>query len=319
MNIGKLRLNGCLLLAPMSGVTNLPMRLLCKKHGASLVYSEMACSEGIVRKNPKSIARGVTCMDERPFGIQLLGSSADALVRSASILQEIHMPELIDMNFGCPSQCVLRNGFGSALLKKPEEVEDIIKKLSGSLDVPVTAKIRVLNSHEETLKIARIIEKSGASAITVHGRTPKQQYSGKSNLEIIRKIKNELSIPVIANGDISDEKQAELVLKYTQCDGIMIGRAAIGNPYIFRRIAHYLDTGELLQPRTFGDQIGEFFEYAALCSKYDMMAYSDLKLKAQWFLKKRENIRSERKKINEAKDIDMILKIMSGLREESSG
>ncbi len=314
MNIGKLKLNGNLVLAPMSGVTNLPFRLLCKKHGAALVFSEMTCSEAIVRQNEESLARGFTCEEERPMGIQLLGSSSDNLVKSALMLQENFVPELIDVNLGCPTKSVIKNGFGSALLKKPEMVKDIIRQLSESLDVPVTAKMRILNDLEETLKIARVIEKSGASAITVHGRTQKQAYSGKSNLDFIKSIKSELSIPVIANGDISNEKQAKHVLEYTKCDGLMIGRAVMGNPYIFRRISHYLDKDEMLPPGTFAERLEDFFDYVSLCRKYGMLGYSDLKLKSQWFLKNRENIKSVRERINDAKDIDSIMRIMEGLR-----
>ena len=318
MNIGKLKLDGNLILAPMSGVTNLPFRLLCKKYGAALVFSEMTCSEAIVRQNEKSLERGLTCTEERPMGIQLLGSDPDVLASSAVIMQETCRPGLIDVNLGCPDQAVIKNGFGAALLNKPEKIGEIIKKISEFIDVPVTAKIRILNSPEETCKIARRIEKAGAGALTVHGRTQKQGYSGKSDLDAIKYIKGELSIPVIANGDIFDEKQALHVLEYTQCDGLMIGRAAIGNPYIFQRLSHYLIKGELLPPRTFEEQLDDFFEYARLCRKYDMLEYSDLKLKAQWFLKNRENIKSVREKINDAKDIDSIMGIMRGDKLMSS-
>lgn len=314
MNIGKLRLDGNLFLAPMSGVTNLPFRLLCKKYGAKLVYSEMTFSEAIVRENQKSMKRGFTCNEERPLGIQLLGSNPDTLARSAVILQERFMPDLIDINLGCPARNIIKNECGSALLKKPELIGEIVKNLSQSLDTPLTAKMRVLDSLEKTLEIARIIEKAGADALIVHGRTPKQGYSGRSSHAIIKSIKSELSIPVIANGDIRDEKIAMHVLEYTQCDGLMIGRAAIGNPYIFRRISNYLDTGEILSERTFGERLDDFFEYAALCRKYDVMAYSDLKLKAQRFLRNKENIKSVREKINYARDIDSIMGIMEGLR-----
>ncbi len=313
MNIGKLKLDGTLILAPMSGVTNLPFRLLCKKYGASLVFSEMTCSEAIVRQNQKSLERGLTCQEERPMGIQLLGSDPDILASSAVIMQETCKPELIDVNLGCPDQAVIRNGFGAALLNKPEKIDKIIRKISDAVDVPITAKMRILNSLEETCKIARLIEKAGARMLTVHGRTQRQGYSGKSDLDFIKCIKGALSIPVIANGDIFDEEQALHVLEYTQCDGLMIARAAIGNPYIFRRLSHYLAKGELLPLRTFGEQLDDFFGYAQLCRKYGLLEYSDLKLKAQWFLKNKENIKSVREKINDAKDIDSIMGIMREL------
>ncbi|MGB8218444.1 MAG: tRNA-dihydrouridine synthase family protein [Candidatus Methanoperedens sp.] len=313
LKIGKMRLDGNLVLAPMSDVTNLPFRLLCKKYGASLVYSEMVCSGGIVRRNAESMDRCLTSEDERPFGIQLLGSDAADLVNSAQILQERYNPDLFDINLGCPAQSVIKNGFGSALLKNPEIIREIIERLSSTLDVPLTAKIRIMNSFDETLKIARTIEKSGAAAITVHGRTQKQGFSGSSNLEFIKGIKKELSIPVIANGDIYDEKSAQDVLEYTQCDGLMIGRAAIGNPYIFRRLLHYLSTGELLPPQEIAERLRDFYEYTALCSKYEMLSLNDLKLNAQYFTKGIDNIKSVRIEINKANDIDSVMGIIGGL------
>ncbi|VVB97644.1 tRNA-dihydrouridine synthase B [uncultured archaeon] len=314
LKIGKIALDGALVLAPMSDVTNLPFRLLCKKHGASLVYSEMVCSGGIVRQNVESMDRCLTSEDERPFGIQLLGSDAFDLVNSAQILQERYNPDLFDINLGCPAQSVVKNGFGSALLKSPEIIGEIIEQLSSALDIPLTAKIRIINSFDETLKIAKVIEKAGAAAITVHGRTQKQGYSGKSSLEFIKGIKKELSIPVIANGDIYDEKTAREALEYTRCDGLMIGRAAIGNPYIFKRLSHYLSTGELLPPQAMDERLRDFYDYTALCQKFDMLGLNDLKLNAQYFTKGMENIKSVRIEINKANDIDSVMGIMMDLK-----
>jgi len=310
MKIGKLNLLGNLVLAPMSGVTNLPLRLLCKKYGASLVYSEMISSEAVVRENPKSIALGKIVSQERPVGIQLMGCEPDIMQRSALILEKIYKPNIIDLNFGCPAQDVVRSGCGCTLLNNPGIIREIIERLTGSLDVPVTAKMRVLDSPERTIEVAKTIEKAGASALTVHGRTQKQGYSGKVNLEIIKAIKGTISIPVIANGDIRDEKIAGYVLDYTKCDGLMIGRAAIGDPYLFHRISHYLETGELLPQRTFDERMDDFFEYVKLCRRYDLLAFNDLKLKAQRFLKNRENIKCVREHLNGAMDIDSIMKIM---------
>ncbi len=314
MKIGKLNLRGNLLLAPMSGVTNLPLRLLCRKYGASLVFSEMISSEAVVRENPKSIALGLIAEEERPAGVQLMGSDPKNLLDSAIKLAGTYEPDIIDLNFGCPAQDIVRNGCGAALLKNNSIIRDIIERLTCSLDVPVTAKIRVLDSPENSIGIAQIIEKAGAAALTVHGRTQKQGYSGRSSLDIIKAIKSAISIPVIANGDIRDEKTASRALEYTQCDGLMIGRAAIGDPYIFRRISHYLETGEMLPPRGFNERLEDFFVYAKLCRRYDMLAYSDLKLKAQRFLKNRENIKSVRERLNGAMDIDSIMGVMEDVR-----
>jgi tRNA-dihydrouridine synthase len=170
--------------------------------------------------------------------------------------------------------------------------------------------MRILGDFGETLRIARIIEKAGADAITVHGRTQKQGYSGKSDLDFIKGIKKELSIPVIANGDICDEKSARHILEYTDCDGLMIGRAAIGYPYIFRRISHYLETGEILPEQEKCERLGDFFEYVALRRNYDILSFNDLKLNAQWFTRGMENVKKVRVEINKMQDIDSIMSIM---------
>jgi nifR3 family TIM-barrel protein len=313
LSIANLKLKGNLVLAPMSGVTNLPFRLLCKNYGVSLVFSEMTSSEAVIRQNPKSIGRGCTSPDERPMGIQLMGSVPENLARSAYFLQEKYQPELIDVNFGCPAREVTKNGCGSGLLRKPELIRKIIEQLSQTLDIPLTAKMRVLEDFGQTLKIARIIEKAGADAITVHGRTQKQGYSGKSDLDSIKGIKKELSIPVIANGDIGDEKSASHVLEYTDCDGLMIGRAAIGNPFLFRRIAHYLDTGELLPDQEKRERLGDFFNYVASCQNYDMLSFNDLKLNAMWFTRGMENVKKVRVEINKTQDIESIMSIMQDI------
>ncbi len=313
--IGKLKLDGNLVLAPMSGVTNLPFRLLCRKYGAALVFSEMTSSEAVVRENLKSIERGYICEGERPMGIQLMGSTPENLVRSALFLNERFRPELIDVNIGCPSQRIIKDGCGSGLLKKPAVIGEIIELLSSSLDIPITAKIRISESFVETLNIAKIIEKAGGNAITVHGRTQRQGYSGKSNLDFIKNIKKELAIPIIANGDIFNPISAKNVLEYTQCDGLMIGRGAIGNPYIFKLISHYLETSEILPPRGKGETLEDFFEYVKLCRDHDILSFNDLKLNAQWFIKGMDNVKKVRVRINETKDIDSIMGIIHGLKD----
>lgn len=314
--IGTLKLDGNLVLAPMSGVTSLIFRLLCRNYGASLVYSEMTSSESVVRKNQKSIERGFTCGKERPMGIQLMGSDPVNILKSALILQKIYKPGLVDVNFGCPSSEIIKNGCGSQLLKDPDRIDNIIRSLHDSMDIPVTAKIRILENFDKTLKIARIIEKSGADAVTIHGRTQKQGYSGASNLDFIKKIKSELTIPVIANGDITDEKSAGKILEYTQCDGLMIGRAAIGNPFIFKRVSHYLKTGEILVPEK-KQRLDDFFRYMDMCRDYGMLTFNDLKLNAQRFTKGIENVKQVRVKLNEAEDVDTIIGIMRDLRKYS--
>lgn len=315
MNIGNLKLSGNLVLAPMADVTNLPFRLLSKKYGASLVYSEMVFSHGILWKNRKSMARCLTCREERPMGIQLSGPDAGTMANSARIVIENYRPDILDINLGCPAHNVTKKGCGSALLGQPEKVGEMVGQVSEISSIPVTVKIRVLDSSEKTRNIARLIESSGASALTVHGRTRKQKYSGDPDIDIIRKIKKELSIPVIANGNITDERTAEHVLEHTGCDGLMIGRAAIGNPYIFRRIKNYLEKGELMSERSFEEQLDDFFEYMSLCNKYGITNFRDIKVKAQWATKSMKNGRIIRERLNGAKDIDSVISVMEGLKE----
>ncbi|MEZ5334262.1 MAG: tRNA-dihydrouridine synthase family protein [Methanolobus sp.] len=212
MKIADLKIPGNILLAPMSNVTNLPFRLMCRTYGASLTYSEMISADAVIYENEKTLSRGKTCDDERPLGIQIFGNSPQTMTIAAGKIEQIYRPEIIDINFGCPARLLTKDGCGSALLRTPELIHDIVEEVAEKLFTPVTAKIRILEDMEKTLEIAHLIESAGASAITVHGRTRQQQYSGKANHDYVKKIKQELGIPVIANGDIVDEISAKNIL-----------------------------------------------------------------------------------------------------------
>ena len=310
MQIGPLKLHGNILLAPMADVTNLPFRLLCKKYGAALVYTEMVDADGVIYHSRKTISRIVSCQEERPLGIQLSGSSAEGLNRAARLVEEQDGPDLIDINFGCPARHIVKKGCGAALMNKPQLMADIVGQVSDAVSVPVTAKLRVYDNVDRTLEVVRMLEDAGASAITVHARTRHQNYAHRADWDVIGAVREELSIPVIANGDIADELAAQTVLEQTHCDGVMIGRAAIGNPYIFRRIGHYLETGEFLGPQDVNEQLDDFFEYMELAGKYDMLDYAGVKLHAKWFTRGMEGGRLLRTKINAAGDIDEVIGIM---------
>jgi tRNA-dihydrouridine synthase B len=307
MKIADLKIPGNILLAPMSNVTNLPFRLMCRKYGASLTYSEMISSNAVIYESAKSINRGISCEEERPLGIQIFGNSPEIMTKAALRIEEIYQPEIIDVNFGCPANLLTKNGCGSALLNSPDLIYEIVKELSDNMPTIVTAKIRILEDMEKTLEIAHLIESAGASAITVHGRTRQQQYSGKANHEYVRKIKQELSIPVIANGDIVDEISAHHTLEYTGCDGIMIGRAAMGNPFLFKRIAHYLETGELFEYNECTQRVADIREYFGLLEKYELIHIVHIKAQAQCFTHGMKNGRHIRKSIAAAKNIEEIL------------
>lgn len=311
MKIADIKIPGNILLAPMSNVTNLPFRLMCKKYGASFTYSEMISSDAVIYENEKSINRGMSCEEERPLGIQIFGNSAEKMTKAALRIEEIYQPEIIDINFGCPARLLTKDGCGSALLRSPELIHEIITGLTDKLSTPVTAKIRVLEYMEKTLEIAHLIEDAGADALTVHGRTRQQQYSGMADHSYVKKIKQELSIPVIANGDIIDETSARQVLDYTECDGIMIGRAAMGNPFLFRRISHYLETGDILDYNECSQRISDLREYFGLLEEYDLMHTVNIKAQAQWFTRGMRNGRHIRRSIASSKTIDEILQSLS--------
>jgi nifR3 family TIM-barrel protein len=308
MKIADIRIPGNILLAPMSNVTNLPFRLMCKKYGASLTYSEMISSDAVIYENEKSINRGMSCEEERPLGIQIFGNSPEIMTRAALKIEEMYQPEIIDINFGCPARLLTKDGCGSALLRSPGLIHEIVTGLTENLSTPVTAKIRILEDMEKTLEIANLTEDAGADALTVHGRTRQQQYSGKADHSYVKKIKRELSIPVIANGDIVDETSAQQVLDYTECDGIMIGRAAMGNPFLFRRVSHYLETGEMLEYKECSQRIADLKEYFRLLEEYNLMNTVNIKAQAQWFTRGMRNGRHIRRSIASSQSIAEIFR-----------
>jgi len=312
MKIGSTKVNGKIFLAPMADVTNLAFRMLCKKHGAALTYSEMISADAILHDNTRTDYLGLSCNEEKPFGIQLFGNSADTIAKASSIIEEKYAPDIIDINFGCPSNVLVKYGYGSALLNSPEKIREVVSNVCRKVDTPVTVKMRVLPDIKKTLNIASIVEDAGASAITVHGRTQAQQYSGKADHEYTRNIKDELSIPVIANGDIVDGLSAKYVIDYTGCDALMIGRAAMGNPYIFSEISHFLHTGKQIRPDC-TQRFEDFTEYVRLLKKYDIVKYVDLRMHAKWFTRGVRDGRHVRHAISSAKDTETIIRIMEKL------
>ena len=310
LKIGKIETPGNLLLAPMADVTNLAFRLLCRQHGADLTYTEMINADALLSENRKYLFKGLSSSEDRPFGVQIVGSSPDKLRKAALFVENEYRPEIIDVNMGCPVQRITGTGCGSALLNSPKLVYEIISELTDALKTPVTAKIRILERDEKTLEIANLIEKAGAFALTVHGRKTEQMYSGSSDFAVIRMVKSELSIPVIANGDIRDEESAESALDFTGCDGLMIGRAAMGNPFIFRRIRHYLETGEKLEVDRQAQQLEDFETYVTLLEEHDLFSSLNLRMHAHWFTKGLHGSRQIREKINNLKDGKAIIDLI---------
>lgn len=301
-----------LFLAPMADVTNPAFRFVAHARGADFTYTEMIHSDGFNHGDPYAKNRGFS-IDGVPYGIQIVGSDSESITKAAAGLQKLFSPaaKVIDINMGCPSPPITKTGCGAALMAQDFGAENhpasIIRRVCEITEIPATAKIRIYKDDEKTLRLAKSLEDAGASAITVHGRTRDQMYSGNANWKIIAEIKKELSIPVILNGDIVDEKSLQTAIDLTECDGYMIGRGAIGNPHIFRRLNFYLKNGEpenASAPDEFAGRVDDLNRYFFHLNEYNLLPHVNIRAHAQWFTKGLPYSREMRLKINDLhKDI----------------
>lgn len=312
MRLGGVDLSGNLLLAPMADVTNLAFRLMCKKYGASLSFTEMISSDAVVHGNEKTFLRGMTCKEERPFGVQLFGNCPETITSAALIIEEMFRPEIIDVNLGCPSPVITNAGCGSALLNSPDLVSNIFSDLCEDVKTPVTAKIRILENMNDTLDIANRLEESGVCGITVHGRTREQGYRGIADHSYAKCIKEELSIPVIANGDARDGVSAKQILEYTGCDGLMIGRAAMGDPHLFYRISRYLED-EVVIESCCEQRRDDLLEYIGLLEKFELVSHVNVKAHCQWFTRGLKGSRSIRQGMGNADSHNFLMECIRNM------
>ncbi len=269
LKIGSVELPNNLILAPMAGVTDLPFRLLCREQGAGLLCMEMVSAKAIYYRNRNTEALLTIHEQEPPVSLQLFGSDADIISEMAKQIEERPF-SILDLNMGCPVPKVTGNGEGSALMKDPKLVEEIVRKTVRAIRKPVTVKLRkgFDEGHINAVEIAKIAEANGASAVAVHGRTREQYYSGKADWDIIRQVKEAVRIPVIGNGDVVSPETAEAMLQETGCDGIMIGRGAQGNPWLFRQILHWMETGEKEEKPTIEEIKTMILRHARLLEEY---------------------------------------------------
>lgn len=304
--IGSLKLENNLILAPMAGVGDVAFRVLCRRYGAGLVCSDFLSAEAIVRFNAKAIDKTIIAEEERPVSMQLFGNKCETILKAAKYLED--KVDVIDFNIGCPADKITRIECGASLLKNPAKIAEIIKTLK-QIKKPITVKIRA-GIDEKTInavQIAKIAEQNGADMISVHARTMKQGYSGKADWSIIRDVKENVSIPVAANGDIIDVQSAEKCLKETKCDFLMIGRAAMKNPFVFKEINHYLKTGEVLK-KSSKERI--IFEYLELAKKFNIQ-FSRALRHAMSFTAGIENAARTREILSRARSYEKIENILN--------
>lgn len=309
LKIGDVVLENNLVLAPMAGVCDLPFRVLCKEQGAGLLCMEMVSAKGIYYNNKNTEILLTTTPEERPVSLQLFGADADIMSEMAKRIEDRPF-DILDINMGCPVPKVVNNGEGSALMKQPRLVYEIVSKIVQAIQKPVTVKIRkgFDEEHINAVEIARIAEEAGAAAIAVHGRTREQYYSGKADWEIIRQVKEAVSIPVIGNGDLLSGADVQAMREQTGCDGFMIGRASQGNPWIFRQILHYLQTGEELSRPDMQEVTQMLLRHARsqIAFKGEVTGIREMRKHAAWYTSGYKNSARLRGRINEVESYQQL-------------
>lgn len=305
LQIGNVTLENNLILAPMAGVSDLPFRLLCREQGAGLVCMEMVSAKAILYKNRNTEELLAIDPREHPVSLQLFGSDPDIISEIAKQIEERPF-DILDLNMGCPVPKVVNNGDGSALMKNPRLAGEIIEKTARAIKKPLTVKIRkgFDDAHVNAVELAHIAQESGAAAVAVHGRTREQYYAGHADWDIIRQVKEAVSIPVIGNGDIRTPEDVAAMAEQTGCDGYMIARGAEGNPWIFRQILHYFETGEYLPRPDFSEVTEMLLRHAKMqidC-KGDYTGIREIRKHAAWYTAGYRNSSKLRGRINEVEN-----------------
>ena len=319
LKIGNVRLENPYILAPMAGVTDLPFRLLCKEMGAGLICMEMISAKAISFHNKNTEKLMEIEEKERPVSMQLFGSDPDLIAEMAAQIEERPF-DILDLNMGCPVPKVVNNGEGSALMKNPKLAAEIVRKTAKAIQKPLTVKIRkgFDEAHSNAVEMAKYLEDAGAAAIAVHGRTREQYYAGKADWEIIRQVKEAVSVPVIGNGDVTDPISAHKMMEETGCDGVMIGRASRGNPWIFRQLVEYDKTGNIPERPDVAELKAMILRHARLQLQYkgEYTGIREMRKHVAWYTAGYPHSAAIRRRVNEIETIGQLEEMLESIPEK---
>lgn len=319
MKIGNIELKNKVFLSPMAGVTDLPFRLICKEQNCGMLYTEMINAKALCYDDENTKKMLKIEDEEHPVAVQIFGSDPEFMGRAAQIMNK-YPNEILDINMGCPAPKIVKNGDGSALMKNPKLAEEVLKSVVKNSEKPVTLKIRKGwdDNSVNAVEIAKIAEASGISALAIHGRTREQYYSGKADWDIIAEIKQNISIPVIGNGDVFTVEDAINMLEKTKCDAIMIGRGAQGNPWIFKRINHYMQTGEILPEPTIEEKISVAKKHLGLAVEEhgEYVAVREMRKHLAWYIKGLKHSARIRDEINKIESYDEVVAKLDSYMED---
>lgn len=317
--IGNVEIKGKLVLGPMAGVTDLPFRMLCKEQGADLIYTEMVSAKGIMYNNKNTIPLLEVEEEERPVALQLFGSDPKILSEMAKKIEHRNF-DILDINMGCPVPKVVNNGEGSALMDNPKLIGEIVKAVSSGIKKPVTIKIRKCFKEDKlnAVEIAKIAEENGAAAIAVHPRSRGQYYSGKADWDVIARVKEAVSIPVIGNGDVFTPQDAEAMFKHTGCDAIMLARGVRGNPWLFTQIKEYLNNGKIIRKPSLDEVIEMMIRHAKLQIEFkgEFMGIREMRKHVGWYTVGYPSSTKLRAKTNEMESLDDLVQLLNAWRDK---